>query len=59
MSCGRGQAVVGGRGLEEQTAHFLLFFDKDFKVLVDDGHRQQDTSTTTNGTWRGESRQNR
>lgn len=42
-----------GCGLEEKTAHFLLFFDKDFKVLVDDGHSQQDTSAATNGTWGG------
>ena len=41
-----------GHGLEEQAAHFLLFFDKDFKVLIDDGHSQQDTSTTANGTLR-------
>ena len=41
-----------GCGLEEQAAHFLLFFDKDFKVLVDDGHSQQDTGTTANGTLR-------
>ena len=41
---------LDGRGLEEQAAHFLLLFDKDFKVLVDDGHCQQDTCTTANGT---------
>ena len=43
---------LGGCGLEEQTAHFLLFLDEDFKVLIDDGHCQQDTCTTANGTWR-------
>ena len=41
---------LDGRGLEEQAAHFLSLFDKYFKVLVDDGHSQQDTCTTANGT---------
>ena len=48
---------LGGRGLEEQAAHFLLFLDKDFKVLIDDGHCQQDTCTTANGTWRERERE--
>ena len=45
------QCMSCGRGLEQQTAHFLLFLDKD---LIDDGHSQQDTCTTVNGTWREE-----
>ena len=48
---------LGGRGLEKQAAHFLLFLNKDLKVLVDDGHRQQDTCTTANGTWRERERE--
>lgn len=34
----------------EETAHLLLLFHKDLKVLIDDGDSQQDTSSTTNGT---------
>lgn len=39
--------------LEEQSshaAHFALLLHKDFKVLVDDGHSQEDSRTRTNGT---------
>lgn len=39
--------------LEEQGPHaadFTLFFDKDFKVLIDDGNSQQDTSARANGS---------
>lgn len=39
--------------LEQQrchAAHFALLFYKDFKVLVDDGHGQEDSGTRTNGT---------
>lgn len=38
--------------LEEQrshAAHFALLLYEDLKVLVDDGHGQEDTSTRTNG----------
>lgn len=38
--------------LEEQrshAAHFALLLHKDFKVLVDDGHSQEDSRTRTNG----------
>lgn len=39
------------KGLEEPS-HFLLFLDKHFKVLVDDGHSKQDTRATPNSTWK-------
>lgn len=38
--------------LEQQrrhAAHFALLLYKDFKVLVDDGHGQEDSRTRTNG----------
>lgn len=38
--------------LEEQgahAAHFALFFHKDFKILVDDGDGQQDSSAGADG----------
>lgn len=38
--------------LEEQcshAAHFALLLHKDFKVLVDDGHSQEDSCPRTNG----------
>lgn len=39
--------------LEEQcshAAHFALLLHKDLKVLVDNGHSQEDSCTRTNGT---------
>lgn len=39
--------------LEEQSshaAHLTLFLDEDLKVLIDDGHSQEDTRTGTDGT---------
>ena len=39
--------------LEEQcahTAHFTLLLHKDLKVLVDDGHSQEDSCTRTDRT---------
>lgn len=38
--------------LEEQgahAAHFALFFHKDFKILIDDGDGQQDSSAGADG----------
>ena len=38
---------------EEQgphAAYFTLFFDKDLKVLIDDGDSQQDTSARADGS---------
>lgn len=35
--------------LEEILSDFMLFLDKNFKILVDNGHGEQDTSTGTNG----------
>lgn len=38
--------------LEEQcshASHFALLLHKDFKVLVDDGHSQEDSCTRTDG----------
>lgn len=39
--------------LEEQgphAAYFALFFNKDLKVLIDDGDSQQDTGARANGS---------
>lgn len=42
-----------GVSLEEQrshAAHFALLLDEDLKVLVDDGHSQEDSRTRTDRT---------
>lgn len=45
--------AAGWYFLEEQcshAAHFALLLYKDLKVLVDDGHSQEDSCTRTDGT---------
>lgn len=53
MTGGRRCVSDGWYFLEEQcshAAHFALLLHKDFKVLVDDGHSQEDSRARTNCT---------